>query len=44
MLRNCGEGCRQRLHGGPLDVVAEMAEVWFRGVDRIVFHDPLAAR
>ncbi len=35
--------CRQRLHGGPLDVVAKMAEVWFRGVDLITFHDPLAA-
>jgi len=35
--------CRQRLHGGPLDVVAKMAEVWFRGVGHITFHDPLAA-
>lgn len=35
--------CRQRLRGGALDVVAKMAEVWFRGIDRITFHDPLAA-
>lgn len=34
--------CRRRLVGGPLDMVADMAEVWFRHVDRIVFHDPLA--
>ncbi len=35
--------CRARLHGGPLDVVASMAEVWFGHRDRITFHDPLAA-
>lgn len=35
--------CRQRLRGGPLDVVAGMAEVWFKHADRITFHDPLAA-
>jgi len=35
--------CRERLRGGPLDVVADMAEVWFRKQDRITFHDPLAA-
>ncbi len=35
--------CGRRLHGGPLDVVAKMAEVWFRGVEQITFHDPLAA-
>jgi purine nucleosidase len=34
--------CRERLRGGGLDVVAEMAEVWFRQNDRIRFHDPLA--
>jgi inosine-uridine nucleoside N-ribohydrolase len=34
--------CRKRLTGGPLDVVADMAEVWFKSVDRICFHDPLA--
>lgn len=37
------EECRARFHGGPLDVVAEMAEVWFRNRDKITFHDPLAA-
>ena len=35
--------CRARLRGGPLDLVAQMAEVWFRHRDRITFHDPLAA-
>jgi purine nucleosidase len=35
--------CRARLRGGPLDVVIDMAEVWFRERDRICFHDPLAA-
>jgi len=34
---------RGKLRGGPLDVVADMAEVWFRRADQIVFHDPLAA-
>ncbi len=35
--------CRGRFRGGPFDLVREMAEVWFRGRDRITFHDPLAA-
>lgn len=35
--------CRRRFHGGPLDVVGKMAEVWFRHVGEITFHDPLAA-
>ena len=35
--------CRQRFRGGPLDLVLEMAEVFFRGRDAITFHDPLAA-
>lgn len=35
--------CRERFRGGPLDVVAAMAEVWFRSVQKITFHDPLAA-
>lgn len=35
--------CRKRMHGGPLDVVIDMAEVWFRGRQQITFHDPLAA-
>lgn len=35
--------CRRRLRGGPLDVVAAMAEVWFAHSGRITFHDPLAA-
>lgn len=35
--------CRLLLRGGPLDVVASMAEVWFQHADRITFHDPLAA-
>lgn len=37
--------CRSRFAaaGGPLQVVAEMAEVWFRGREQLTFHDPLAA-
>lgn len=35
--------CRERMRGGPLDVVAAMAEVWFSKARQIVFHDPLAA-
>jgi len=35
--------CRRRLRGGPLEVVRDMAEVWFRQHERITFHDPLAA-
>lgn len=37
--------CRRRFGeaGGPLGIVGEMAEVWFRNVDHITFHDPLAA-
>jgi inosine-uridine nucleoside N-ribohydrolase len=39
------EECRRRFRaaGGPLGVVADMAEVWFRGAKTITFHDPLAA-
>lgn len=46
------EECRRRLRGGVLDVVADMAEVWFanttksghaRPRETICFHDPLAA-
>ncbi len=39
------EECRRRFHaaGGPLGVVADLAEVWFRGQKSITFHDPLAA-
>lgn len=29
--------------GGPLGIVADMAEVWFRHTGHITFHDPLAA-
>jgi purine nucleosidase len=37
--------CRRRFQsaGGPLGVVADLAEVWFRGREEITFHDPLAA-
>ncbi len=37
--------CRRRFQaaGGPLGVVADLAEVWFKGSSRITFHDPLAA-
>jgi purine nucleosidase len=34
---------RRRFQRGPLRPVLDLAEVWFRGADRIVFHDPLAA-
>ncbi len=37
------DDCRERFRGGPFEVVRDMAEVWFRGRDRITFHDPLAA-
>jgi purine nucleosidase len=48
------EECRRRLRGGVLDLVADMAEVWFDHEPKpgqtdfvprpdIVFHDPLAA-
>jgi purine nucleosidase len=37
------EECRNRFQGGALDVVREMAEVWFGHRPDIVFHDPLAA-
>lgn len=37
--------CRRRFRaaGGPLAVVADLAEVWFKGSHGITFHDPLAA-
>ena len=35
--------CRDRFRGGALDVVADMAEVWFANREEIRFHDPLAA-
>ncbi|MCS6860881.1 MAG: nucleoside hydrolase [Abditibacteriales bacterium] len=36
--------CRRRFKaaGGPLEIVADMAEVWFRERQEITFHDPLA--
>jgi hypothetical protein len=40
------EECRRRFGaaGGPLAIVADMAEVWFKeGSSHITFHDPLAA-
>ncbi len=37
------EEARLRFHGGLLDIVRDMAEVWFRSRDYMVFHDPLAA-
>ena len=35
--------CGGRLRGGILDVVADMANVWFQRAQHITFHDPLAA-
>lgn len=48
VTRQCtlpAEECRRRFTeiGGPLTPVAAMAEVWFRHVNQITFHDPLAA-
>ena len=37
------EEVRRRFEGGLLKVVMDMAEVWFRSRDYIIFHDPLAA-
>ncbi|MCS7254592.1 MAG: nucleoside hydrolase [Armatimonadota bacterium] len=38
------EEFRKRFHGSPLlNLIREMAEVWFKGTQRVVFHDPLAA-
>jgi len=39
------EECRRRFAraGGALEMVAAMAEVWFRHASHITFHDPLAA-
>ncbi len=34
---------RERFRGGTLELVREMAEVWFRKRDAVTFHDPLAA-
>ncbi len=34
---------RRRFKPPPLNVVVDLAEVWFRRADRITFHDPLAA-
>jgi len=34
---------RERFRTPPLDVVEEMAEVWFSHVEKVTFHDPLAA-
>ncbi len=37
------EEVHQRFTTPPLNVVLDMARVWFRRADRITFHDPLAA-
>lgn len=37
------EEVRRRFTANPLNVALEMAEVWFRSVPAITFHDPLAA-
>lgn len=43
LCRLSSEEVRQRFTSSPLDVALEMAEVWFRSVPAITFHDPLAA-
>jgi len=35
--------CRRRFSKGPLKIVGEMAEEWFKHRPEITFHDPLAA-
>jgi purine nucleosidase len=35
--------CRRRFNRGRLEILGEMAEVWFRSRPYITFHDPLAA-
>lgn len=37
------EECRRRFSSGPLRIVGEMAEEWFKHRPAITFHDPLAA-
>ncbi len=34
---------RKKFQTKPLNIVLEMAQVWFQKVDRVIFHDPLAA-
>ncbi len=41
--RLAADECRKRFRGGPLELVREMAEVWFRNNKELTFHDPLAA-
>ncbi|HEV2471615.1 MAG TPA: nucleoside hydrolase [Chthonomonadales bacterium] len=40
-----GADCRRRFHeiGGPMRLVAAMAEVWLHDRPEVIFHDPLAA-
>jgi len=35
--------CKSKFTGDVLELVASMAEVWFRRAGHVVFHDPLAA-
>jgi purine nucleosidase len=37
------EECHRQFRGGALNLVADMAEVWFQASEKITFHDPLAA-
>jgi inosine-uridine nucleoside N-ribohydrolase len=37
------EECRRRFSEGPLKLIGEMSEVWFKVRPEITFHDPLAA-
>jgi len=41
--RMMADEVRKRFKAPPLNVVVDLAEVWFRRADRITFHDPLAA-
>ena len=34
---------RKRFSQGPLRIVLDMAEVWFKNRQQVIFHDPLAA-
>lgn len=35
--------CRARFQNGPLKIIGDLAEVWFRDRNEVIFHDPLAA-
>ena len=38
-----GDQAREKIQGGVLAPVADMASVWLQSVDHVTFHDPLTA-